>query len=88
MIGAVQENDTSTSVNAIKNIEMRPVACEALESTELAQLSGNLISNQPKNEKAKATSNANKKMLKTAFVESSLSLLGPKRAVMTKPKPK
>ena len=41
MIGAVQENDTNTRVNAMRKIEIKPVALEALVSTEFAQLSGN-----------------------------------------------
>src|SRR3712207_9447111 len=48
IIGAVHEKLTSTSVKAIRKIESRPVALLALESTELAQLSGSFISNQPK----------------------------------------
>src|SRR3712207_8034516 len=55
IIGAVQEKLTSTSVKAMRNMESRPVALLALESTELAQLSGSLISNQPKKLTAKTT---------------------------------
>ena len=86
MIGAVQENDTNTRVNAMRKIEIKPVALEALVSTEFAQLSGNLISNHPKNDNANTTNSKNKKMLNTALVESSLSLLGPKIAVTKMPK--
>ena len=88
MIGAVQENDTKTRVNAMRKIEIKPVALEALVSTEFAQLSGNLISNHPKNDNANTTNSKNKKMLNTALVESSLSLLGPKIAVTKIPKPR
>ena len=88
MIGAVQENDTNTRVNAMRKIEIKPVALEALVSTEFAQLSGNLISNHPKNDNANTTNSKNKKMLNTALVESSLSLLGPKIAVTKIPKPR
>ena len=88
MMGAVQENDTSTSVNAMRNIEMRPVVLLALLSTALAQRSGSLISNQPKKEKAKTSSSRNRMTLNTALVLSSLSLLGPKMAVMSRPRPR
>ena len=86
MIGAVQEKLTSTRVNAMRKIESRPVVLLALESTLLAQLSGNLISNQPKKLTAKITSKRNRKILKTALVESALSVLGPKIAVTPIPR--
>ena len=70
----------------MRKIEIKPVALEALVSTEFAQLSGNLISNHPKNDNANTTNSKNKKMLNTALVESSLSLLGPKIAVTKIPK--
>ena len=85
MIGAVQEKLTSTRVNAMRKIESSPVVLLALESTLLAQLSGNLISNQPKKLTAKTTNKRNRKMLKTALVESALSVLGPKIAVTPMP---
>ena len=86
MIGAVQEKLTSTSVKAIRKIEMRPVVLEALLSTLLAQLSGSLISNQPKKLTAKTTSSRKRKMLNTALVDSALSVDGPKIAVTPIPK--
>lgn len=86
MIGAVQEKLTSTSVKAIRKIEMRPVVLEALLSTLLAQLSGSLISDQPKKLTAKITSRRKRKMLKIAFVERALSVDGPKIAVTPIPK--
>ena len=88
MIGAVQEKLTNTKVKAIRKIESSPVALLALESTELAQLSGNLISNQPKKLTAKTTSKRKRKMLNTALVERALSVLGPKMAVTSKPSPR
>ena len=80
-IGAVHEKLTSTRVNAMRKIDSRPVVLLALVSTLLAQLSGSLISNQPKKLKANTTSSAKRKILNTALVDSALSVLGPKRAV-------
>ena len=62
MIGPVQEKLTNASVKAINKIEISPPVAEALLSTELAQLLGKAISNQPKNDKAKTMSNRQKKM--------------------------
>ena len=81
MMGAVHEKLTSTRVNAMRKIDSRPVVLLALVSTLLAQLSGSLISNQPKKLKANTTSSTKRKILNTAFVDSALSVLGPKRAV-------
>ena len=86
MIGAVHENDTNTKVKAIRKIEMRPVVLDAFVSTALAQRSGSLISNHPKNEKANTNNSKKSTMLNIALVESSLSLLGPKTAVISRPK--
>src|SRR5258706_14356475 len=47
--GAVHENDTSTKVNAIKNIPEKLLIL-AFESTLLVQDDGKVISNAPKNE--------------------------------------
>ena len=58
---------------------------EALVSTEFAHPSGSFISNHPKKDRAKTTSNRKRKMLNMEFVESSLSLLGPKMRVMMMP---
>ena len=88
MIGAVQENETRTNVNAIRKMEIMPVVFEAFESTEFDQLSGSLISNHPKKENANTTNSRKRKMLNTALVESSLSLLGPKMAVTSIPTPR
>ena len=88
MIGAVQEKDTSTKVNAMRKILSNPLVSDALLSTELAQLSGNLISNHPKNERAKATSNRNRKMLNTALVDMAFNVSLPNRAVTIRPNPK
>ena len=88
MMGAVHENDTSTSVKAMRKMESRPLVSDAFVSTELAQLSGNLISNQPKNDRANTTSSTNRKMLNTALVDMAFSVSEPKTAVTSNPKPK
>ena len=88
MMGAVQENDTSTRVKAIRKMDSRPLVWVALVSTLLAQLSGSLISNQPKKERANTTSNRNRKMLNTALVDMALSVSLPKRAVTSNPSPR
>ena len=88
MMGAVQEKLTSTKVKAIRKMDSSPVALPALESTALAQLSGSLISNQPKKLTAKTTSKRKMKTLKTALVERALSVLGPKMAVTRRPSPR
>ena len=88
MIGPVQENDTSTSVNAIRKMLNRPLVSEALVSTLLAQLSGSLISNQPKKLRANTTSNRKRNTLNTAFVDIAFSVSLPKSAVTSRPKPR
>ena len=85
MIGAVHEKDTRARVKAMRKIEMRPVALDALVSTELAHPSGSFISNHPKKDRAKTTRSRKRKMLNMELVESSLSLLGPKTRVMMMP---
>ena len=88
MMGAVHENDTSTSVKAMRKMERRPLVVEAFVSTALAQLPGSLISNQPKNDRAKTTSKRNRKMLNTAFVDMAFSVSLPKTAVTSSPSPR
>ena len=88
MIGAVQEKEIKTRAKAIRKIEISPVVFAALESTAFPQLSGSLISNQPKNEKAKRISRRNRITLKTAFVARELRVLGPNIAVMRIPRAK
>ena len=85
MMGPVHEKDTSASVNAIRKMDSRPLVLLALLSTALDHLLGNLISNMPKNDSANTTSNAHRKMLNTALVESAFSALGPKIAVTMRP---
>src|SRR5690606_5830698 len=62
MIGPVQENDTSASVNAMKNIPIRPPRSAFLSTLLMSEL-GNVISNAPKNETANITSNKKKPIL-------------------------
>ena len=88
IIGAVHENETSTSVKAMRKIESNPLVFDAFVSTAFAQLSGSLISNHPKNDSANTTNSTNKKILKTALVESALSVSEPKNAVTKRPKAK
>ena len=88
MMGAVHENDTSTSVKAMRKMLSSPLVVEAFESTALAHESGSLISNHPKNDRAKTTNSRNRKMLKTAFVDMAFSVSEPKIPVTNSPKPK
>ena len=88
MMGAVHENDTSTSVNAMRNMLMSPLVADALVSTAFAQLSGSLISNHPKNDRAKTTSSRNRKTLNTALVDMAFSVSLPKSAVTSSPSPR
>ena len=88
MIGAVQEKLTNTRVNAIKKMLISPVVLEALLSTALPQLSGNLISNHPKKEKANTANKQKRMMLNTALVLSAFRVLGPAMAVTARPNTK
>ena len=56
-IGPVQENDTSTSVRAMKNMPPRPFAFD-FESVLFDRLLGSSISNAPKNDAAKTMNTA------------------------------
>ena len=85
MMGPVQENDTRVRVNAMKKMESRPEVRSADASIRLLHEAGSFMSNAPKNEMAKTTRSRKKMMLNVAEVESSLSLLAPKMAVMIRP---
>ena len=98
MMGAVHENDTSTSVKAIRKMDSWELRDESLElafafddssslfwSTFVAHESGSLISNHTKNDRANTTSNRNRKMLKKAFVDMAFSVSDPKMAVTSRP---
>ena len=86
-IGPVQENDTNTRVNAMRNIDNSPLLFVALESTLLAHDDGSVSSNHPKNDRANTISNRQKKMLNTAFVASEFKALVPNSAVIISPRP-
>ena len=84
-MGAVHENDTSTSVKAMRNIEISPLVLAAFVSTAFAHLSGSFNSNHPKNDNANTTSSSAKNTLNTAFVDKALSVSEPNRAVTSNP---
>jgi len=63
-MGPVQLNETSTKVNAIKNTPINEPML-LLESTELTNWWGKVISNIPKNEEAKTMNMIKKSMLGT-----------------------
>jgi hypothetical protein len=88
IIGPVQEKDTITRVNAIKEILTSPVVCSALSFNAVDHDAGNVISKKPKNEIAKKTSNPKNTKLNTAFVDSLLSALAPNINVISIPKSK
>ena len=85
MMGPVHENDTMTSVKAMKNRLSRPVVRSAAASTRFDHESGNLSSKAPKNEMANSTNNRKKMMLHTALVAKALSALAPKMALTARP---
>lgn len=87
MIGPVHEKLTNESVKAIKKMLKKPVVASALLSTARVHLEGNVISKPPKKLAPKTTSIKKNKMLNTAFVERSLSALGPQMLVTMRPKP-
>ena len=96
MMGAVHENDTITSVRAIRKMGMTDAWCEVADvvlSASVAFLSravlhddGRLMSNTPKSDRAKTVSNRNSATLNTALVESALSASEPKSSVTAKPR--
>ncbi len=88
IIGPVHENDTSTSVKAMKNMLIKPVVRSALLSTPLLHFEGSFMSNAPKNEIANTSNNRKNARLNTAFVARSLSLLAPNIIVMARPSPR
>ena len=86
MIGPVQENETSVSVNAIKKILSSSLVLSALLSTFVLQDEGSVISNAPKNEAAKITSIRKNSILNMAFVDKAFNALAPKISVTASPK--
>ena len=81
MIGPVQENETSTSVNAMRKMLRRPVVLPAFSSTLFVHDDGNVSSKPPRNDAPKATSIRKKKMLNTALVERAFNAPAPKISV-------
>ena len=86
MIGPVQENETSVSVNAMRNMLSSPLVDEALLSTLFVHEEGSVSSNHPKKDRANTTSSRQKKMLNTALVDRALSALAPIIPVMARPR--
>ena len=72
-IGPVQENETRTSVRAMKNIPPRP-PLPALASLLLARLEGSSISKAPKNEAANTMNTMKKMMFGNQWVASQLNM--------------
>ena len=72
-MGPVQENDTSTSVSARKNMPPRPPLSEFL-SEELTHLEGSVISKAPKKEAAKTMKMVKNRRLGSQCVASQLKM--------------
>ena len=87
IIGPVHEKETITNVNAISRILRKPPVLRALLSNAVDQLSGKVISNNPKNERAKITKIRKNTIFTTALVLISLSAEAPKRIVTSNPNP-
>ena len=84
MIGPVQENETNTSVNAIKNIPAK-LPMPALLSTLLDQDDGRFISKAPKKEMPNKRKMAKNSKLAIQFVANWFKAAGPKTTVIKKP---
>ena len=85
MMGPVHENDTSASVNAIKNMLSSPVVLLALLSTVFVHDDGRVSSKPPRKDAPKRSSSRKKKRLKPALVDKALSALAPNMAVTASP---
>jgi hypothetical protein len=85
IIGPVQENDTSTNVNDMKNILIKPVVESALESSLVVHDDGKTISKAPKNDIANTTNKTKNSILNIAFVAKSLRALAPNIPVISNP---
>ena len=83
--GPVHENETSTKVNAMKNIPTIPPRSEAL-SALLIHEAGRVISKAPRKEAAKITKMRKKKMFTPILLAKPLRALAPKTIVMSKVK--
>jgi hypothetical protein len=86
MMGPVHENETKANVKAIKRILRKPAVESAFESNLVDHEEGNVISNAPKNETAKRTSNPKKIKLKMALVDKLFKALAPKISVIRIPR--
>src|SRR6202012_4750901 len=84
MIGPVQENETTTRVEAMKKMPSKPPLSE-FSSSLLANELGKVISNAPKNEIANVTSSKKKKKLNTPFVANAFRADGPNAKVIMSP---
>ena len=82
----MQEKDTSTRVNAMKKMLIKPVVDSALLSILFDHFDGSFMSKAPKNEIAKKTSRAKKMRLNTAPVAISFSLPASKMRVSAMPR--
>ena len=81
----MQENETSTSVNAMKNIPQKlPVL--ALASDRLVHEDGRVISKAPRKEIPNTTNNTKNSKLATQLVARLFSAAGPKINVTRKPR--
>ena len=80
----VHENDTMAKASAINKMPTMPPR-SACRSTLLAHEFGSTISNAPRNEIAKITSNTKKIILNQTLVDNALSASAPKMAVMMLP---
>ena len=85
MIGPVQEKETKQIENAPKKVPINPPLSEA-DSALLAQEEGRDISKYPKKEMAKTVNKTKKVKFISQCVDSRLSELAPKVAVISKPK--
>ena len=86
IIGPVHEKDTNVRVNAMKNMDSRPVVRSAVASILFDHDAGSFMSKAPKNEMANTTRRRKKMMLQVADVDSALSELAPKRPVISRPR--
>ena len=85
MIGPVHENETSTSVKAIRKMLSSPVVRSDCASIFVDHDEGSVSSKAPKKEAAKTTNNRAKKMLNHALVDRAFSALAPNNSVTSRP---
>ena len=76
-IGPVQENDTNTMVNAIKNTPYKPPFSDSWSTLFTNQL-GNVISNMPKNDIPKSIKTVKNKILGNQWVLIMFAASAPK----------